>query len=147
MSKLNFPPYLYDDLLQIGSIALLEAEQKFDPSKGNFEAFAFVVIRNSLLTFLQNEAKHSNLIKIQNNDQVFEHYSNQLTYEQDFSTPKEDNSQQILNNLSSLEKSVLKLSINENKSLDEIAQILNIPREKVRQLREKAKRRIKAEQL
>lgn len=48
---------LYDDLYQVGLIALWEAKSNFDATKGHFPSFAHKYVRGKLLNYLRSEQK------------------------------------------------------------------------------------------
>lgn len=54
---LNHPVLQYDDLYQIGMLALMKAAEKFDPDKGAFSTFAMRVIKNDFLKELEQVVK------------------------------------------------------------------------------------------
>lgn len=48
---------LYDDLYQVGLIALWEAKRNFDATKGHFPSFAHKYVRGKLLNYIRSEQK------------------------------------------------------------------------------------------
>ncbi|MDT8860366.1 sigma-70 family RNA polymerase sigma factor [Alkalihalobacillus sp. MEB130] len=49
----------FDEFLQLGRIALWEAYERFDPSKGNFSTFAISTVRGKFMTLLTKETKYA----------------------------------------------------------------------------------------
>ncbi len=54
-----------DDFLQVGRIALWQAYEKFDETKGTFSAFAYVSVRGAMLDELKRQAKHNVTIGVE----------------------------------------------------------------------------------
>jgi len=123
----------YEDLVQEGMIGLWEAEQKFDEDRETkFSTYAYFWIKKRILAAMEKEKSTSmNSIK--------------LTEETTQAVPVEAKSETITlpNSIPELEKKLLKLHFEKEFTLKEIAAELDLPRERVRQLREKALRRMR----
>ena len=127
-----------EDLIQEGLIGLMEAEKRYDNSKNTkFSSYAVFWIKKYILAAIDREKKGSldsgeykeDLIKI---DKPVP----QVRTSQYLNLPKDMPKQERL---------VLRALYEEEKTLKEISIALNITREKVRQLKEKALRRLRAE--
>lgn len=62
---------IFEDLFQIGSIALWRALQNYDPSKkkniANFSTYSYIVIKNDIVKYLEKDTKYSiNQISLDN---------------------------------------------------------------------------------
>jgi len=123
----------YDDLVQEGMIGLWEAQQKFDKDRDTkFSTYAYFWIKKRILAAVEKEKSTSmNSIK--------------LTEETTQAAPVETNSETIdlPDSIPELEQNILKLHFEKQFTLKEIAAELDLPRERVRQLREKALRRMR----
>lgn len=60
----------YDSFRQIGKIALWQAWQRFDQSKGNFTPFAYRSIQGAMLDELKRESRLANRTLIAENEQL-----------------------------------------------------------------------------
>ncbi|MBB2483275.1 sigma-70 family RNA polymerase sigma factor [Bacillus sp. APMAM] len=49
----------YDEFFQIGLIALWEAKEKFDPSKGSFTSYAYMTMKGRLLSEIKRRSKEA----------------------------------------------------------------------------------------
>ena len=128
-----------DDLIQEGLLGILEAQKRFDPKREiKFSTYAGHWIRKKILEALRREYKTSlNAVNLDVEDleplaEVPPDIASQPT--QPISLPSD---------LPAIEAQILKFSFEEHKSLREIAGILNLSREKVRQLHQLALRRIR----
>ena len=125
-----------EDIIQEGLIGLLEAEKKFDETKGTkLSTYATFWIKKKILESIEKEKK-SSLYSVSLDDSVQE---NKLQTE----IKTESKKISIPDNFPNIEKKILQLLFYEEKTLKEIAEILNISRERTRQLKEKALRRLR----
>ncbi len=133
----------FDDLVQEGMIGLIEAQQRFDSSKNtSFSTYAQFWIKKRILESIDKEYKEtgSNVIYNDNLDALNE--SNHT--DNDRSENQVEQSQiQIPAGFPDEEKAVLHLHFNKKEPLDKISATLGISREKVRQLKQKALRRLR----
>jgi RNA polymerase sigma factor (sigma-70 family) len=134
----------FDDLYQEGVIGIMEAAERFDETKGaKFSTYATYYIKGSILDYLKKE-KSINIIDldIYENENI-EFYS----IGNESARKKEDDDEKnvlvIPGDFPEPEKAVLKMSLVEGRTFKEIALVLGISREKVRQLKQKGLRRLK----
>lgn len=126
-----------EDLEQEGLIGLMEAAARFDESRQvRFSTYATYWIKKRIIAALENEKKNS--------------MSSLSLDEEQFDVPdqteKSSSSRQLdlPAGFPEDEKQVLTALFQEELTLSEIADKLNLPRERVRQLKEKALRRLRA---
>ena len=126
-----------DDLIQEGMIGLLEAEKNFDESKNTkFSTYATYWIKKKIIKAIEQEKKES-LDSIE--------FTENITSEKVQNEPQIKKQIKLPDSIPENEKTVLELLFNEEKTLNEIAEFLGISRERVRQLKEKGLRRLRAE--
>ncbi len=135
----------FDDLYQEGVIGLLEAKERFDNSRGvAFTTYATFWIKKRILGLVDKEMKESgknvvynetlDAVKNDSIDPVVENYHNDSL----------NNKINIPEEFPEDEKKILDLYFNQNKTLTEISLLLNISREKARQIKQKVLRRIRS---
>ncbi len=133
-----------EDITQEGFMGLLEAHQHFDPSKqAKFSTYAVYWIKKYILLAFEKENDHGKKIKDSYsdlNEQKKHKYSLQVS-DQGFSKLLK-----LPPDMPVLEESVIRLSYEKKMPIKEIALHLDLTNEKVRQIREKALRRIKCKQ-
>lgn len=123
-----------DDLIQEGLIGVIKAVDKFDETYENkFSTYALYWIKKYILDYLN---RHSQLSFVEYNDQTTE-------------TPFEEEIEEVIAltfppNFPKLEKEVIIHLYQEDFTLKQVALKIGISRERVRQIREKALRRLKA---
>ena len=133
-----------EDLTQEGLIGLLEAKSRFQEEKDtSFTTYATFWIKNKILAYITKEYKatHKNVDEYQRNNQDSE--SMNLG---DTCHVMADHSEKELNlpfDMPEEEKKVLNLYFVEKKTLTEISVILDMNRERIRQIKTKALRRCK----
>ena len=122
----------FDDLVQEGLLGLYEAHKNFDQNRGaTFVTFASHCIKNQILAYIKQEQRHS--AKSVSDFQTIEQLSDQQNNE----------SLDLPEDMPDIERKILNLYFTEKKTLAQIAERLNISREKARQLKNKAMRRYK----
>ncbi len=125
-----------DDLMQEGMIGVIKAVDNFDEGKDTkFSTYAVYWIKKYILDYIGQD---SNL--------PFSEYNENL-HEREFDTlptTSETISIEFPDNFPLLEKQVIIKLYQHEFTLSEVAKQLNLPRERVRQLREKALRRLKS---
>lgn len=127
-----------DDLIQEGCIGVLDAAAHFDPShKATFKTYASYWIRKRILEAIKQERRRS---------------LNAVTLDDALLVPAPtaiDTEHQQLKILSRDipvdEQTVLDLCVQEQRTLSETAEALHLSRERVRQLRQKALRRLRCQ--
>jgi RNA polymerase sporulation-specific sigma factor len=124
-----------DDLMQEGFLGLMEAKERFDPLRGvKFSTYAVYWIKNKILESLSREGKET-LNAFDLNDEI--------------DIPQKENTETghdrivLPDFLQAQEKMVLRMVFEEHQTLKEIADIMNLSRERVRQIRQKALRRLR----
>ncbi len=125
-----------DDLMQEGMIGVIKAVDNFDESKDTkFSTYAVYWIKKYILDYI---GKESNL--------PFSEYDENLhnTEYESLQTSPETISIEFPPNFPLLEKEVIIKLYQHEFTLSEVAKQLQLPRERVRQVREKALRRLKA---
>jgi RNA polymerase sigma factor (sigma-70 family) len=126
----------FEDLVQEGMIGILEAKAHFDSAKNvKFSTYAVYWIKKRMLNAIANEKKHS-LDAMQLD-------SNTVSEKTDTTTKNADIDSSLLKDMPEIEKKVILMLYQEQLTLNEIAQKLNITRERARQTKEKALRRLK----
>jgi RNA polymerase sigma factor (sigma-70 family) len=125
----------FEDLTQEGLLGLLEAAERFQEDKeASFSTYAAFWIKKYIFQALENEKKTSlyagELIENEQESPTTEPVKQNISLPPDMPSP---------------EKEVLTYLFEEQLSLSEIAEKMKLPREKVRQLKEKGLRRMKKE--
>jgi len=131
-----------EDLIQDGLIGLWESIEKYDASKGaKLSTYATYWIKKKILESVEKESKTSlDAINLDENIKIPQQKNNitPQNNEQTIDLPKD---------FPILERKVLTLLYgldgNDSYDLTQISKILNFPREKVRQIKEKGIRRLK----
>lgn len=126
-----------EDLEQEGLIGLMEAAARFDESRqASFSTYATYWIKKRIIAALENEKK-SSMSSLSLDEE-------QLEMPDHASKPPASHQLDLPTSLPEDEKQVLTALFQEELTLSEIAAKLNLPRERVRQLKEKALRRLRA---
>ncbi|MEA2095638.1 MAG: sigma-70 family RNA polymerase sigma factor [Candidatus Cloacimonadota bacterium] len=131
-NKLGIPQ---EDLEQEGMIGLLEAANKYEEDKGaKFSTYATYWIKKYILAAVDKEKKYS-LNSTNLNEEITEDKKTvNIKQTKYFDLPSD---------MPENEKTVLTMLFQDEFTLNEIAEELGISRERVRQLKEKALRRLK----
>jgi len=127
----------FEDLTQEGLLGLLEASERFQEDKdASFSTYASFWIKKYIFQALENEKKTSL-------------YAGEFIENEQESPATEPNQQNITlpPDMPHQEKLVLSYFFEEQLSLSEIADKMNLSREKVRQLKEKGLRRMKKKEI
>ncbi|MBN2754391.1 MAG: sigma-70 family RNA polymerase sigma factor [Candidatus Goldbacteria bacterium] len=134
----------FDDLYQEGVMGIMEAAKRFDETKGaKFSTYATYFVKGSILDYLKKE-KSINIIDMD----IYENENIEF-YRVESESPQEKEEEYIKtafvipDDFPEAEKAVLELSLVEGKPFKEIARVLGISRERVRQLKQKGLRRLK----
>ncbi len=127
----------FEDLLQEGLLGILEAAKKYDESKGTkFSTYATYWIKKKVIEALEKERK-SSLKSLKLIEETVEEKRSAISNV----IPKKI---KLPPNFPELEKKIILSLYEDQKTLQEIAQELGISRERTRQLKEKALRRLRA---
>lgn len=132
-NKLGVPQ---EDLEQEGMIGLLEAADKYDESKGaKFSTYATFWIRKRVIESVEKEKKSTYKTSALNEE----------TTRDEIQTPEQSTRDKLAfpEGIPEAEKIVVKLLYEDQLTLKEISKQLGISRERVRQLKEKALRRMR----
>ncbi|MBN1622031.1 MAG: sigma-70 family RNA polymerase sigma factor [Endomicrobiales bacterium] len=128
---------LFDDLVQEGMLGVIEAKERYhDSKKAKPTTYATYWIKKKIIDYIQKE----NSINVSDINE----FENNLSYSDAASAEKEVC---IPDELPETEKQILDLFINRRKTLSEIADFLDMRREKVRQLKNKAVRILRGKKL
>jgi RNA polymerase sigma factor (sigma-70 family) len=123
-----------EDLEQEGMIGLLKAADKFEDDKNaKFSTYATYWIKKKILAAIDKEKKVS-LDSIKLTEESVEIKEDELKTSQYLKLPQ---------NMPDIERKILRMLFEEQLTLKEISQELKISRERVRQLKEKALRRMR----
>ena len=128
-----------DDLVQEGLLGLLEAKKRFKEDKDTkFSTYAHYWIKKRILHTLDTELKTSlSTMSLDENIDIVQDLEEKLQ-------PKKPLSKiNLPKDFPKIEAKVLKLFFEQSKNLREIAKILNISRERVRQLKQRGLRRLR----
>ena len=129
-----------DDLVQEGLIGLLEAKKRFKEDKDTkFSTYAHYWIKKRILQALDLELKTSlSTTSLDENIDIAQDLEEK---------PKPEKPSTKINlpkGFPEIEANVLRLFFEQGKNLKEIAEDLNIPRERVRKLKQRGLRRLKS---
>ncbi len=127
----------FEDLLQEGFIGLYKAYKTYNSKKNvMFSTYAYFWIKKQIIEFIKQQKKNTFLGLEEANIE-------NISYNEEISIEDLDEINFEVNNLSDLEYKILELNFKQKIPLDEIAKILNLSREKVRQIKTKALRKLK----
>ncbi len=133
----------FEDLIQEGFLGLLEAKGKFDSSKDvKFSTYAFYWIKKRISEAVKQE-RDQRVKTVELNEEIL---SDAYTGSGDELPDEIDIDKRILESLSQIERSVLYLHFYEGKDLAEVAKALDLPREKVRQIKSLVLRKMRINQ-
>ena len=139
----------WEDLKQESLIGLLKASQHYDPGKNvKFTTYASYWIKKQICEALKKDTRHleeelHENIPTDNNIDQNPDYSN---YNLNVRKENTEYPQFIFNfpsDMPAIEKNILRLSFQENQTLKEIAELMSISVERVKQHKKKALRRLK----
>ncbi len=125
----------FDDLVQEGLIGYMEALKRFDPTKGaELTTYAPYWIKKMILQFLDNEIKfRSRTVEL-----------NEGVLGDDIMTePEQETKINLPEDMPFIEQNIIRQVYEENRSLSEISDLLGIRRERIRQIKQKAMRRLR----
>ncbi len=134
--------HLQEDLEQEGFLGILDAQERFDASKRvKFSTYAFFWVKKRILAYLGKE------FELQTSDLQERDLAQEVSQNKAEMAEAEDEQGFQLcvpQDMPKAEEAVLRLFFEQKLPLDKIALRLNLSREKVRQLKFKALRRLKA---
>lgn len=130
-----------EDIIQEGMLGLLQAQQNFKEDKGaKFSTYATYWIKKYILAAVEKEKKGSlNSIKLV--DETVKDEKAKAKFESDIKISK---FLKLTDDIPIEEQKVLRMLYEEQYTLKEIAEELDISRERTRQLKEKALRRLRS---
>lgn len=127
-----------EDLIQEGILGLLQALERFDPKKEiKFSTYATFWIKKRIFEAVNYEKKQS-LNSV--------HLIEETVADHSFPT-KKDEKFEIPSDFPIIEKKILEYLFREELTLNEIADKMQLRHERVRQLKEKALRRLRAKKI
>ena len=134
----------FDDLVQEGLIGVLEARKRFDPDKGaKFTTYASYWVRKRILQYLDTEIKYrSNNVEL-NEDILSADESTQPPLAAAEQDAQAEEKLDLPSDMPEQEQAVLRMLYEQHRSLSQIAADMGLRREKVRQLKQKAMRRLR----
>ncbi|MBW6516796.1 MAG: sigma-70 family RNA polymerase sigma factor [Candidatus Cloacimonetes bacterium] len=143
VSRYRSYSYPMEDLMQEGMIGLMEAKERFDGGKGaSFTTYAAFWVKKRIIDALNRERKES-MDAIAYDDSILNEEQEKETEVKIEETELEVNKLDIPHDFPEEEKKFLNLHFTEKQTLSEIAKIMNLSRERIRQLKQKALRRMK----
>lgn len=117
-----------EDLIQEGMIGLFEASTRYKPGKNaSFETYASFWIKKRIRQFLAAYSREMNAAEARSGSSVEESHPEMTFLEV-----------KLPDDMPDIERKILHLLYTEGKELSEVADILPVKREKVRQLKERA---------
>ncbi len=129
----------YDDLVQEGLLGVLEAQTRYDPSKGTqFSSYALFWIRKRILKFLDKEITYSGASADLNTDILADDKP-----EQELSQEKSEVIAEFPSTMTNEEIEIIKYMYEKDLPLSQIAKIMDQRREKIRQKYKKAMRKLR----
>lgn len=135
----------FDDLVQEGMIGLLEAWKRYDPEKGSkFTTYATFWIKKRMLQFVNKERLfQKNTTPLNENTLEDTTEQHQTIVPSDTEEASRSEKVQLPEEMPVLEQTVIRSMFEENRTLSEISRLLGLRREKVRQIKAKALRRLR----
>ena len=129
----------FEDLVQEGLLGVVEAHNKYKERKGaKFSTYAVYWIKKKIIQSLEKEKKNSlRAMELDENSKA------SMENVREIENTKTSNTIVLPGGFPELEANILRLFFEEKKTLNEISEILHIPRERVRQLKQKALRKLK----
>ena len=122
-------------------IGILEAKKRYKPEKGaEFATYSSYWIRKRIQEAVRNKLNSEKLFL---SDDDIEAGISSITEESGTTEKPSHIGRDLLGLLTSLEKEIIKLYFEEKKTLLEIGDLLEISRQRVKQLKQKAMRKIK----
>ncbi len=125
----------FDDLVQEGLIGYMEAHKRYDPTKGaGLSTYAPYWVKKKILQFLDTEIKFRSRTVELNEGVVSGEIAEPAEVETKINLPDD---------MPSIEQKIIRQVYEENRSLTEISNLLGIRRERIRQIKQKAMRRLR----
>lgn len=132
----------YDDLIQQGSLGFLEAKKRFDPSKKtSFSTYCTFWVKKYMVMFIGKEFEYTKIVYSEKKKKK------ELALLQK-EIPLDKNGDKLAfdkatKSLKPIERRIIELSYLQKLPLKKIAEIVGLSTERVKQFRQKARRRIK----
>ncbi len=131
-----------EDLLQEGMLGLMEAHKRYDSSRQvKFSTYAVFWIKKYILSAIEQEYR-SGLHTIELSENHIQQIADPAP-EPEATSHSNNELLKLPPDVPDIEATILRLSFEQQKTIKEIASSLNLTTEKVKQLRQKALRRIK----
>jgi RNA polymerase sigma factor (sigma-70 family) len=132
-----------DDLFQEGMIGLLEAKERFDENRGvTFATYAVYRVKKRIIDALNRERRGS-MAAVPYDDETQQDMQSEGSSLDEGNLSEGEEVLSIPEGIPASEREILILHYQEKLTLQEISTRLSLSREKVRQLKQKALRRLK----
>jgi RNA polymerase sigma factor (sigma-70 family) len=141
--KFKYSNVPFDDLVQEGLLGVIEAQKRYNPEKGTlFSTYTTYWIRKRIMEYIKKEKKNS-----LDSFSLNEDWNEELE-EKSYNLPEDNYKSNIENpdifdGLDEIETKILRFSFEECKPLNVISKELNISRERVRQYKQRALRKLR----
>lgn len=133
----------YEDLVQQGSLGLIESAKRFNPRQGpNFATYSRFWIKKYILELVNKEIKNSKVNNVEK-EKSQRRKENSDNLNSSILASNKIEMKKALEKLDPLEREIFELSCIKRVPLNKISKELGITRERARQYRQKAKRRLK----
>ena len=145
----SYKEHYFEELEQIGMIALFKATQSYDKSKGKFSTLATTLIKNDLYTFVTNELKRYNGVAdgtctsmdMSNGEDEESNLLNLLQFEEDYTNAQANDIISFILTKDENIQTMVKMLV-EGYTYAEVGEVIGVSKQRVGQLIKKLRKEI-----